>query len=216
MSSRELILGRIRGALVDLEASSATEIPRGYELTLPLERSAIVARFAKRVADYRAEVVEAPPSRLAATLAEVLAGHAATRVGAPTGLDPGWLAEVAVVADEGLSTRELDELDGVVTGCALGIAETGTVVLDGGPRSGRRALTLVPDLHVCVVVESDIVGTVPEAMDALADRGLQTSPITFVSGPSATSDIEMQRIEGVHGPRTLVVVIVLDESPSTA
>ena len=108
-----------------------------------------------------------------------------------------------------MSPQELDALDGVLTGCTVAIAETGTLVLSGGPGEGRRALTLVPDLHVCVVQGAQVVETVPEAFDVLRDAA--TRPLTFVSGPSATSDIELKRVEGVHGPRRLVVVIVEEE-----
>ena len=113
-----------------------------------------------------------------------------------------------VIDDPVLSPRALDGLDGVLTGCALAIAETGTIVLDGGERSGRRALTLVPDWHVCVVEAGAIVAGVPDAVAALAPAAAEGRPITLVSGPSATSDIELDRVEGVHGPRTLDVVVV--------
>jgi L-lactate dehydrogenase complex protein LldG len=117
--------------------------------------------------------------------------------------------ELELVEDVDLDARALDALDGVITGCTLGIAETGTIVLTAGPAEGRRALTLVPDLHVCVVRESEIVHLVPEAIARLRDLvASEGRPVTFVSGPSATSDIELSRVEGVHGPRTLVVLIV--------
>jgi L-lactate dehydrogenase complex protein LldG len=106
------------------------------------------------------------------------------------------------------AARELDGVDGVLTGCALAIAETGTIVLDSGPRSGRRAITLVPDYHACVVEAADIVASVPDAVAELADAAAEGRPITLVSGPSATSDIELDRVEGVHGPRTLDVFVV--------
>ena len=128
------------------------------------------------------------------------------RLGVPPGLLEGWRPDgIELVEDHGLSARDLDALDGALTGCALAIAETGTIVLDGGERSGRRALTLVPDLHVCVVERAQVVATVPEAIRAL-DGG--RGPFTFVSGPSATSDIELDRVEGVHGPRRLEVLLV--------
>ena len=134
-----------------------------------------------------------------AVVAEVLAGHGAEQV---VGTIEGFDGRPA------LGARELDALDGVVTGCALGIAETGTIVLDGGERSGRRALTLVPDLHLCVVDEEQIVAVVPDAVDRLAEAARAGRPITLVSGPSATSDIELDRVEGVHGPRRLEVLVV--------
>jgi L-lactate dehydrogenase complex protein LldG len=141
---------------------------------------------------------------LRAAIDELAPGHIGIAPGLPLELRPADAVE-----DHGLSPRELDALDGVLTGCTVAIAETGTLVLSGGPGEGRRALTLVPDLHVCVVRGAQVVETVPEAFDVLRDAA--TRPLTFVSGPSATSDIELQRVEGVHGPRRLVVVIVEEE-----
>ena len=134
------------------------------------------------------------------------------RVAVPSGwadIDPGEIEGVELVVDDPpLSARQLDGVDAVLTGCALAIAETGTIVLDGGERSGRRALTLVPDHHVCVVEAASIVAGVPDAVDALAAAAAEGRPITLVSGPSATSDIELDRVEGVHGPRLLDVLVV--------
>ena len=127
----------------------------------------------------------------------------------PPGLPAAW-RPAGAVEDDGLTLEKLDELDGVVTGCTVAIAETGTLVLAAGPAEGRRALTLVPDLHVCVVRAEQVVETVAEAFDGL--RGSERRPLTFVSGPSATSDIELERVEGVHGPRSLVVLIVEEET----
>nr|MDT0523484.1 LUD domain-containing protein [Streptomyces sp. DSM 41633] len=133
-----------------------------------------------------------------------LVGPGATVV-IPADLPIEWVAGVTTVADTpALSVEQLDRADAVLTGCALGIAATGTIVLDAGPGQGRRALTLVPDHHVCVVRTDQIVDTVPQAFAELTP----TRPLTFISGPSATSDIELQRVEGVHGPRTLDVLIV--------
>jgi L-lactate dehydrogenase complex protein LldG len=137
----------------------------------------------------------------------VLDARRASRVVVPAGVPDAWLGEapVARVADEPpLSHQDLDRLDGVITGCAVAIAETGTIVLDAGPGQGRRALSLLPDLHVCVVLAGQVVGSVPEALARL----VPTRPQTWISGPSATSDIELQRVEGVHGPRVLDVILV--------
>ena len=182
--------------------ASRSAPPQPYE-PRRRRRGDAVARFAERVSDYRATVREADD--VAATIGLVCAEHEARRLGVPAGLPGGAPTALELVEDHGLSARELDALDGALTGCALAIAETGTIVLDGGERSGRRALTLVPDLHVCVVERAQVVATVPEAIRALeGGRG----PFTFVSGPSATSDIELDRVEGVHGPRRLEVLLV--------
>ena len=199
-SAREDILARVRAALRDVPAAEGLE-PAGYEPPPPPSGNA-VARFAERVSDYRATVREADD--VAATIAQVCAEHEARRLAIPAAL-PWRPHGVELVEDHGLSAGELDELDGALTGCALAIAETGTIILDGGERSGRRALTLVPDLHVCVVERSQVVATVSDAIRAL-DGG--RGPFTFVSGPSATSDIELDRVEGVHGPRRLEVLLV--------
>ena len=200
MSAREDILARVRAALRDVPAAEALE-PAGYEPPPPPSGNA-VARFAERVSDYRATVREADD--VAATIAQVCAEHEARRLGIPAAL-PWRPPGLELVEDHGLSAGDLDALDGALTGCALAIAETGTIILDGGERSGRRALTLVPDLHVCVVERSQVVATVSDAIRAL-DGG--RGPFTFVSGPSATSDIELDRVEGVHGPRRLEVLLV--------
>jgi L-lactate dehydrogenase complex protein LldG len=199
MTAREDILARVRAALRDVPADEATE-PTGYEPP-PAPSGNAVARFAERVSDYRATVREADD--VPATIAQVCAEHEARRLGIPAGLP--WRPQgVELVEDHGLSAGDLDELDGALTGCALAIAETGTIVLDGSGLCGRRALTLIPDLHVCVVERSRVVAGVPEAIRALEGaRG----PFTLVSGPSATSDIELDRVEGVHGPRRLVVLL---------
>jgi L-lactate dehydrogenase complex protein LldG len=198
-SARDDVLARVRAALRDVPADEPPE-PALYEPPAPPPGDP-VARFAERVADYRATVREADD--LAATIVRVCEEQGAHRLGVPVGLP--WRPDgVELVEDRGLGARDLDALDGALTGCALAIAETGTIVLDGGERSGRRALTLVPDLHLCVVERAQVVATVPEAVRALQGaRG----PFTFVSGPSATSDIELDRVEGVHGPRRLEVLI---------
>jgi L-lactate dehydrogenase complex protein LldG len=165
-----------------------------------------VARFCERVGDYRAEVRRV--TDVAEAVAAAARERAATRFVVPAGLPHAWRpAELELVDDAGFSPAELDRMEGVITGCTVAIAETGTIVLAGGADEGRRAITLVPDLHICVVDEAQIVELVPEAFLRLAELGMQTRPITFISGPSATSDIELSRVEGVHGPRDLVVLV---------
>jgi len=161
-----------------------------------------VALLSERLLDYRARVEHTTATALRDLLDEIARGG---RIGVPRGLPETWRPANSV-EDDGLTTHELDALDGIVTGCTVAIAETGTLVLAGGEMEGRRALTLVPDIHICVVRTDQIVETVPEAFAALL--GLEHRPLTLVSGPSATSDIELERVEGVHGPRTLIVVIV--------
>jgi L-lactate dehydrogenase complex protein LldG len=163
--------------------------------------------LAERLADYHAAVRRTAPAELAAAIGAALAERGAGRVVVPPGLDlPALPAGVEVLADDGLSPQDLDELDGVITGCAVAIAETGTIVLDGSPDQGRRAITLVPDYHLCIVFAAQVVELVPEAVERLA--GAAGHPLIWISGPSATSDIELSRVEGVHGPRTLEVILV--------
>ena len=195
MSARDEILGRVRSALADAPDVPTAAVPR---------RTAdpsvdVVALFCVRVADYRAEVERCSatdlPARLRAGLPE------GARVVVPADLD---LEVPGAVPDDGLSAADLDALDAVVTRARLGIAETGTIVLDHGPGQGRRAITLVPDRHVCIVDATQVVADVPDAFDVLDT----SRPLTWVSGPSATSDIELDRVEGVHGPRNLHVIVV--------
>ena len=165
--------------------------------------------LAERLADYRALVRRASPAGLGAAVSAALADRGARRVVVPPGLDLGQAAlpgGIEIVTDNDLSAAELDAFDGVITGAAAAIAETGTIVLDGSPGQGRRAVTLVPDYHLCIVSADQVVEIVPEAVARLADRA--DGPLTWISGPSATSDIELKRVEGVHGPRTLEVILV--------
>jgi L-lactate dehydrogenase complex protein LldG len=202
VNARADILGRIRSALGGDVA--VPEVPRAYRAAGAVAGD-VVALFCERVAEYQATVTRVPAAELAGHVQELCRGHS---IGVPPG-GPDVLRGVEVVVDEPpLSPQALDRLDGVLTGCALAIAETGTIVLDGGRRSGRRALTLVPDWHVCIVEEATIVAGVPDAVAALAGAATEGRPITLVSGPSATSDIELDRVEGVHGPRRLDVVVV--------
>jgi L-lactate utilization protein LutC len=195
VSARDEILDRVRSALVGVEAPAAAPPPP----SLPRGDVDLVARFAERVADYRAVVERCSAAEVTARVRAALPDGA--RIVVPPGLE---LDVPGSIEDDGLSAADLDALDGVVTRATVGIAETGTIVLDHSPGQGRRAITLVPDLHVCLVDAAQVVADVPDAM-ALLDPG---RPQTWISGPSATSDIELDRVEGVHGPRRLHVIVV--------
>ncbi|MGC2998931.1 LutC/YkgG family protein [Streptomyces sp. G35A] len=212
MSSRERVLGRVRRALAGVSQDGPpyeAAIARDY-LREHGERTAeqTVDLLAENLADYRAVVHRTDAGALAGLLAGLLRERGSTSVLVPPGLDQDWLASTDVrrVADRAESTaRELDRVDSVVTACAVAVAETGTIVLDGSPDQGRRRITLVPDHHICVVrVPDQVVSSVPRALERLDPA----RPLTWISGPSATSDIELDRVEGVHGPRTLEVVLV--------
>lgn len=208
-SARTAVLARVRYALGPTRHE--TPVPRSYRREGLLSRAARVELLCERIGDYRAEVRRVDASQLPAAIAAAFVERSSTRVGIPAGVPAEWrVPGLELIEDTALSATELDRLDGVLTGCTLAIAETGTLVLTAGPEEGRRALTLVPDLHVCVVHERQVVELVPEAIAALAGR--DTQPLTLVSGPSATSDIELDRVEGVHGPRTLVVIVVSEKS----
>jgi L-lactate dehydrogenase complex protein LldG len=201
--ARTELLGRIRSVT---HGAPPVAIPTEFRSRGTLDPSMRVARFCERVGDYRAEVRRV--TDVAEAVAAAARERAATRFVVPAGLPHAWRpAELELVDDAGFSPAELDRMEGVITGCTVAIAETGTIVLAGGADEGRRAITLVPDLHICVVDEAQIVELVPEAFLRLAELGMQTRPITFISGPSATSDIELSRVEGVHGPRDLVVLV---------
>ncbi|GIH66512.1 LutC/YkgG family protein [Microbispora siamensis] len=202
MSSRDLILARVRRALAGVPDVEITRAYRG-----PSQTPGEIRLFEERVRDYRAMVHVVDEAGVAERVALSLAGRGARRVVVPAGFPAPWLAaaDVEAVADDPpLSAADLDAVDGVLTTCAVAIAETGTIVLDAGPGQGRRALTLVPDYHLCVVRAAQVVAGVPDAVALLAPA----RPLTWISGPSATSDIELNRVEGVHGPRTLEVLIV--------
>ncbi|MFF5922519.1 lactate utilization protein C [Streptomyces flavochromogenes] len=213
--SRAVVLARIRAALRDVPADESPEdvsVPRTYRRTvLPGDT---VALFAARVADYHATVVRTSPEDVARTVAVLLERRGVRRVVVPDGFPPEFLTrtDADLVGDSPpLSVRQLESLDCTLTTAAVAIAETGTIVLDTGPGQGRRALSLIPDHHLCVVRAEQIAPDVPGALAGLDPH----RPLTFVSGPSATSDIELQRVEGVHGPRTLDVVLVVT-APSGA
>jgi L-lactate dehydrogenase complex protein LldG len=203
VSARDDILTAIRDAI---GTATPPAVPRDYVASSSSSRGEIVATFVERVRDYKGVVVHTDDAR--GGIERLLAEQSARRIGIPRDLperlQPGG---VELIADEMLSHDQLDRLDGVVTTCAAACAVTGTLAFDGGPGQGRRALTLLPDLHVCVVAEEQIAETVPELIRDLEAAATAGRPIVLVSGPSATSDIELERVEGVHGPRRLVVVV---------
>ena len=214
MSAREEVLARVRRALAD--GPSPPEPVRDYRSAGDHSPGdpALLDLLEDRLIDYKARVRRSDAAGLSAAVAgavrDGLAGReldGRARVVVPPGLPSEWLAALdgEAVPDTGQSATELDRLHGVVTAARVAVAETGTVVLDGAADQGRRALSLVPDLHVCVVRADQVVASVPEAIARLEP----TRPLTWISGPSATSDIELVRVEGVHGPRTLEIVLVV-------
>jgi L-lactate dehydrogenase complex protein LldG len=212
VDARADVLGRIRAALGPDPA--VPEVPRAYRGTGragPAGAPDVGDRFCARVQEYSATVRRVTRDELAEAIAAACRSRGTARLAVPAGGlgAPGLIEGVELVEDDPpLAARALDAIDGVLTGCALAIAETGTIALDGGLRSGRRALTLVPDHHVCLVEAGDVVAGVPDAVERLGDAARAGRPITLVSGPSATSDIELDRVEGVHGPRQLDVLVV--------
>ena len=212
-AAREFVLTRIRKSLGDVPNAEKAEdvpIPRDYQQIETLPRTDVVKLFIDRVVDYNATVTKVDPLGLPAAIASACAARGVKCLVVPADLPSGWVpAGVSILRDPGLTIDQLESSDGVLTACAIGIAQTGTIVLDSGHAQGRRILTLLPDYHLCVVREDQIVGLVPEAVARLgAVASGPGRPITFISGPSATSDIELNRVEGVHGPRTLEVLVV--------
>jgi L-lactate dehydrogenase complex protein LldG len=209
MNAREEILGRIRTAVAD--GAAPPPVARDYrtaETRRDLGADELLELLVDRLVDYRALVRRSTTSMVAASVLAALTERGARRVAVPDGILPAGLDRlepgIELVGDDPpLDAAQLDALDGVLTGCAVAIAETGTIVLDGGPGQGRRILSLVPDYHLVVVTAAQVVAGVPEALARLDP----TRPQTWISGPSATSDIELDRVEGVHGPRTLEVIL---------
>lgn len=216
-TARAEILRRIRVALRDVpedETPEGVPVPRDYLENDAAPHEEQVERFLERVAEYRAIVRRVTPGDLAAAIAESCAARGVRSLVVPADLPEGWPPiGVRLLRDPGLANEAIEAGDGVLTAAAIGIAQTGTIVLDGGPGQGRRALTLLPDYHLCVIRDDQIVGLVPEAVARLHEAARTPGhPITWISGPSATSDIELNRVEGVHGPRTLEVLVVCGPS----
>jgi len=212
--AREEVLARIRTALGAGAAAGgrrggsppAGEVPRGYRAEAALDAAALVTLLIDRLGDYGTTVRRCGADGVPQAVREALAERGARRVVVPPGLglEAAGLDGVTLLAGDGLSPGALDAADGVITTAAVAIAETGTIILDGGPGQGRRALSLVPDYHLCILDAGQIVGIVPQALGRLDHH----RPGTWISGPSATSDIELDRVQGVHGPRTLEVILV--------
>jgi L-lactate dehydrogenase complex protein LldG len=205
VTARDEVLRRIRQAVGE---SHELPIERGYRKQGEHQpgSAALIELLIDRLVDYRATVLRCQDqdSAIAQTIADLLDERGIGRLVTPPSGLRSWLPAERAIADEPLLTvAQLDEVSGVLTGCAVTIAETGTIVLDSSPVCGRRAITLVPDLHVCVVRATQIVHSVPEGLGLLDP----SRPLTFISGPSATSDIELDRVEGVHGPRQLIVIV---------
>jgi L-lactate dehydrogenase complex protein LldG len=218
VSGRDQVLAKVRAALRTAERAAGPDGPHPVPAPARRERPAdhdvheLAERFAERVADYRATVITTTPDGVGAAVADALRDLDPGTVAAPAGLPEAWRPPGALDGST-LRTADLPAVSAVVTACRTAIAETGTIVLDHAADQGPRRLTLVPDRHVCVVRAEQVVDDVDDAFAALRPGegrppGPGTPPLTFVSGPSATSDIELQRVEGVHGPRTLVVIVV--------
>jgi L-lactate utilization protein LutC len=206
-TARDVVMRRIRDALGSAPPVP-DEVPRAYRGAGEPVDFDPVELFCEVVADYDATVRRVAEAELLDALGETCRARGATRLVVPPGA-PWEVGGVELVVDDPpLSARDLDALDGVLTGCAAAIAQTGTIVLDGAGESGRRAITLVPDLHLCIVRAGQVVPAVPDAIAAVAPAVADGRPVTFVSGPSATADIELNRVQGVHGPRTLDVFLV--------
>ncbi len=213
LDARTEILARVRSALADIppaESAEAVAVARDYRLSDPGPLEGRIGRFVERVAEYRAVVHRVTEAGLPRAIAAACERRGVRKLVVPVDLPSDWLPPgLTILADHALGHDQLNAADGVLTGCALGIAQTGTIVLDAGPRQGRRATSLLPDYHLCVVREDQVVGLVPEAVAFLQESaGRPDRPMTWISGPSATSDIELNRVEGVHGPRTLEVLVV--------
>ena len=214
MSARDEVLGRIRSALADVvQPDPELDVPIPWTYRQPTPMPDVLAQFVEQTQDYRAVVERVPAAGVADACARLLTASRVHSVVLPPGLDASWRAAIEAAGivvhsdDPVLSRQQLDGIDGVVTAATVGIAETGTIVLDHGDDQGRRATTLLPDTHLVVVRADQVVSDVPEAVGRLGVAIAAGRPLTWISGPSATSDIELSRVEGVHGPRTLLVIL---------
>lgn len=213
MSARSEILRRVRRALSDVEGGPEDE-PVTWSYGQPLGTQDVLADLIEKIEDYKARVVRVTSDALADAVTQALHDVGTEHVVVPTGLPADIEAGVTAAGvevhrdDPVLSHEALNEIDTVVTTAAVAMADSGTIALDHGPGQGRRALSLLPDQHICIVSEEQVVSDVPEGITRLQDAVRRRRPITWISGGSATSDIELSRVEGVHGPRTLYVILV--------
>ena len=213
LSARDQVLHRIcvaNGGISDAATAQSewSALARGYKRSATQPREAVLNLLEDRLRDYDAQVIRSTPADVPRSIAERLSARGKQRLVVPPGFPAAWLPpSFTFVLDESLTPSELDGVDGIITASTVAIAETGTVVLQNVPGQGRRAATLVPDYHLCLVRADDVVETVPEAMARLQRTAALAT--TFVSGPSATADIEMTRIKGVHGPRFLDVILIV-------
>lgn len=220
MTAKDIILERIRSALRDVdETDPEVDVPIDWEYGTALATPDVLDDFVEKVLDYGATVVRVAPDELLEALTTALTVLGSERIVLPDGLPTPWVDSVTgtglfVTDDEPTLTHaELNDIDTVITTCAVGMADSGTIALTHGPGQGRRALTLLPDKHLCVVYASQVVSDVPEGVVLLTPAIRERRPVTWLSGGSATSDIELERVEGVHGPRTLYVVMI-DDMPN--
>lgn len=215
--SKKIILNRIQAALRK-EGGRNTPLPsivRNYQTQSDMPDDERLTLFMERVSDYKAKVALVDETSISKTIEGICIAEHAGKLVVPQGLERNWLPDkesgisVTMDGNPSLTTKEIDQNDAVLTGCYRAVAQTGTIVMTSGAGQGRRILTLLPDLHICVVLRSQITGIIPEVFSDLALIVKEKkSPVTFISGPSATSDIELDRVEGVHGPRRLHVLII--------
>jgi L-lactate dehydrogenase complex protein LldG len=217
MDSKQIILNRVRGALRDVPKISPEEdVALDWTYGQPVAVGDVLDDFVQKCVDYKADVERVPAAEVPATITRLLAEHGVRTVIVPAGVPAEWRSAVIASGAEALAddppktNAELNQIEGVVTAARVGIADTGTIVLDHDTDQGRRALSLVPDTHVCVIRADQVVSGVPEATQVLKSSVAKRLPLTWISGPSATSDIELSRVEGVHGPRNLLIILVDD------
>lgn len=207
--ARNTILAKIQAAVGDhkpVRESEYAAIPRNYRRSDESSREQVLELLANRLHDYDAGVYRCTRTNIAQAIETAMVARGKSILLRPRHFPPEWLPSKGHFPPvDGLSYEEIDRGEGVITACVTAIAFTGTIVLRHGEEEGRRALTLIPDYHLCVVLEDQVVSTVAEGFERL--RGIETLPLTTVSGPSATADIEMSRVKGVHGPRTLDVIL---------